>query len=66
MKRLADGESNAALLAVETGFANHSHFTARFRHIVGVTPSAAKHALAPERTNGNHRAAAASPCTAAR
>jgi AraC-like DNA-binding protein len=66
IRRLAEGETDLALLAVETGFANHSHFTARFRHLVGVTPSAARHALASERTNGNHRAAAASPCTAHR
>ena len=44
--RLAEGERNIAALAVETGFAHHSHFSARFRSVVGITPSQARNLLA--------------------
>jgi AraC-like DNA-binding protein len=40
LDRLAAGETNLSALAVETGFAHHSHFTARFRRTFGTTPSA--------------------------
>lgn len=35
---LADGEGNLAALAVETGFAHHSHFTSRFHRAFGLRP----------------------------
>ena len=44
--RLAAGERNIAALAMETGFAHHSHFSARFRSVVGTTPSEARNLLA--------------------
>jgi AraC family transcriptional regulator len=44
--RLAEGERNIAALALETGFAHHSHFSARFRSVVGTTPSQARNLLA--------------------
>jgi AraC family transcriptional regulator len=40
LDRLAAGDRDLATLADELGFANHSHFTARFRSTFGVTPSA--------------------------
>jgi AraC-like DNA-binding protein len=45
LDRLAQGETDLAQLAVELGFANHSHFSARFRSIFGITPSAARNTL---------------------
>jgi AraC-like DNA-binding protein len=42
LHRLAAGETALARLAVELGFAHHSHFTARFRATFGVTPSEAR------------------------
>jgi len=43
--RLAEGEQNLAMLAVDTGFAHHSHFSARFRHVYGMTPREAREML---------------------
>ncbi|HYY09202.1 MAG TPA: helix-turn-helix transcriptional regulator [Actinomycetota bacterium] len=40
LDRLAAGDRDLAALADELGFANHSHFTARFRSTFGITPSA--------------------------
>jgi len=42
LHRLASGETALARLAVDLGFAHHSHFTARFRATFGVTPSEAR------------------------
>jgi AraC family transcriptional regulator len=42
LERLTAGETALARLAVELGFAHHSHFTARFRATFGVTPSEAR------------------------
>jgi AraC family transcriptional regulator len=45
IERLADGEDDLAALAIDTGFAHHSHFTARFRSAFGMTPKRARHML---------------------
>jgi AraC family transcriptional regulator len=45
VERLADGERNIAALAVGVGFAHHSHFTARFHSVFGVTPAQAREML---------------------
>jgi AraC-like DNA-binding protein len=42
VERLADGERDIAMLALESGFAHHSHFTARFRATFGITPTHAR------------------------
>jgi AraC family transcriptional regulator len=42
LQRVTAGETALARLAVELGFAHHSHFTARFRAAFGVTPSEAR------------------------
>jgi AraC-like DNA-binding protein len=42
LQRVMAGETALARLAVELGFAHHSHFTARFRAAFGVTPSEAR------------------------
>lgn len=39
VERIAGGERNLARLALDLGFAHHSHFTARFRAVFGTTPS---------------------------
>lgn len=43
LERLAQGETELAWLAVELGFAHHSHFSARFRSVFGTTPTAVRH-----------------------
>ena len=40
LERLLDGSTNLLGLALDLGFANHSHFTAAFRRAFGMTPSA--------------------------
>ena len=40
LRRLRDGESDLAALALELGFSSHSHFDDRFRNAFGVAPSA--------------------------
>jgi AraC-like DNA-binding protein len=45
VERLADGERDIASLAVDTGFAHHSHFSARFRSVFGITPTHARDML---------------------
>lgn len=42
---LAQGETELARLAVELGFAHHSHFSARFRSVFGMTPTAVRNTL---------------------
>jgi AraC-like DNA-binding protein len=42
LERLADGERALGRLAVELGFAHHSHFSARFRAAFGTTPDAVR------------------------
>ncbi|MGH2391879.1 MAG: helix-turn-helix domain-containing protein [Candidatus Limnocylindria bacterium] len=46
VERLADGERDIASLAVDTGFTHHSHFSARFRAVFGITPTQARDMLA--------------------
>ncbi len=38
-ERVAGGERDLARLAIDLGFAHHSHFSARFRALFGTTPS---------------------------
>jgi AraC family transcriptional regulator len=45
VERLADGDRDIASLATDIGFANHSHFTSRFRTMFGVTPRQARDML---------------------
>jgi AraC family transcriptional regulator len=45
LERLAKGEGDIAALAVETGFSHHSHFSARFHSVFGITPSEARKIL---------------------
>lgn len=45
LERLAQGETNLALLAVELGFTHHSHFSARFRSVFGENPSVVRERL---------------------
>jgi AraC family transcriptional regulator len=46
---IAAGETEFARLAVELGFAHHSHFSARFRSVFGTTPTQARRELASGR-----------------
>jgi len=47
--RLANGERDLAVTAVESGFAHHSHFSRRFRAAFGVTPRQARGMLTRHR-----------------
>jgi AraC-like DNA-binding protein len=44
-ERLAEGADDLAALATDLGFANHSHFSARFRSVFGMPPGAVRRAL---------------------
>lgn len=50
LERMAEGETALGRLAVELGFAHHSHFSARFRAVFGMTPSAARDRLTAPRS----------------
>jgi len=45
LERLAQGEEDLARLALELGFAHHSHFSARFRQVFGRSPRLVRAAL---------------------
>jgi AraC family transcriptional regulator len=45
LQRLAEGEPDLARLAADLGFASHSHFSARFRSVFGVTPGSVRDSL---------------------
>ena len=45
LDHLAQGETDLGRLAVELGFAHHSHFSARFKSIFGATPTAMRNML---------------------
>jgi AraC family transcriptional regulator len=49
LDRLAQGEADLARLAVQLGFAHHSHFSARFRSVFGTTPTAVRNTLTQRR-----------------
>jgi len=49
LERLARGERDIGALAVETGFSHHSHFSARFRSVFGITPTVAREILTRRR-----------------
>ncbi|AHG93671.1 Helix-turn-helix, AraC domain-containing protein (plasmid) [Gemmatirosa kalamazoonensis] len=49
LERLADGEPQLSAVALDLGFATHSHFSAAFRRWCGVTPAAARAMLATGR-----------------
>jgi AraC family transcriptional regulator len=42
LERLEDGSADLSRLAMDLGYSSHSHFTASFRHVFGVTPSIAR------------------------
>lgn len=44
-QRLAEGDDDLARLANDLGFASHSHFSARFRSVFGVSPGTVRQAL---------------------
>jgi AraC family transcriptional regulator len=45
LNRLADGEQDLSALALDLGFAHHSHFGSRFKRVYGQTPSGARQML---------------------
>ena len=55
LDRLADDESDLSALAFELGFASHSHFTARFRMVFGITPAAARETMTAGRLRALRR-----------
>jgi AraC family transcriptional regulator len=63
LDRLARGETELARLAVELGFANHSHFSARFRSVFGATPTAVRNTLTHRRFQQMSKILTAKPRT---
>jgi len=43
-----DGGDNLTAIALDAGFASHSHFTARFRSFFGITPTALRRAASAD------------------
>jgi AraC family transcriptional regulator len=39
LDRVVGGDGELTAIALDAGFASHSHFTARFRALFGVTPA---------------------------
>jgi AraC-like DNA-binding protein len=60
VERLAEGEEDLGRLALATGFAHHSHFSARFRTVFGITPTEAREMLDKRRLKALSTVAAAS------
>lgn len=60
---LAQGENDLARLAVELGFAHHSHFSARFRSVFGTTPTEARKTLTNRRLQQMSKIVTVKPCT---
>jgi AraC family transcriptional regulator len=63
LDRLAQGEANLARLAVELRFANHSHFSARFKSVFGTTPAALRSTLTRKRFQKMSKILTAKPLT---
>lgn len=63
LDRLAQGETDLAKLAVELGFAHHSHFSARFRSVFGETPTAVRNTLTYRRFQQMSKILTAKPRT---
>ena len=61
LERIADGEQNLTSLALELGFAHHSHFSARFRAAFGVTPTHARETVTRPRLDEMRRIVTADP-----
>jgi AraC-like DNA-binding protein len=60
---LAQGETELSRLAVELGFAHHSHFSARFRSVFGTTPTAVRNTLTYRRYRQMSKIVTAKPRT---
>ena len=63
LDRLAQGEADLAQLAVQLGFAHHSHFSARFRSVFGTTPTAVRNTLTQRRLQKMSKILTAKPRT---
>jgi len=61
LQRLADGEEALIQLALDLGYASHSHFSAAFRHCYGLPPSRARELLAGSRVRGGVSASDSAP-----
>ncbi len=61
LDRMAQGETRLAVLAADLGFAHHSHFTASFRSVFGVTPRAAQATLTCARLSQLRKILTATP-----
>ena len=63
LEHLAQGETDLGRLAVELGFAHHSHFSARFRSVFGITPTAVRNNLTHRRHKRMSKILTAKPRT---
>jgi AraC-like DNA-binding protein len=65
LESVLEGDADLARLAVDAGFAHHSHFTARFRQVFGATPSDVRAGRRALRVRDPMRIATAGRATAA-
>jgi AraC family transcriptional regulator len=63
VERLAEGERDIAALAIDVGFAHHSHFSARFRRAFGITPTQAREMLTKRKLDELRAVTAGAPST---
>lgn len=63
VERLAEGERDIAALAIDIGFAHHSHFSARFRKAFGITPTQARDMLTKRKLDEFRAVVAGVPST---
>ena len=63
VERLAEGERDIAALAIDIGFAHHSHFSARFRMAFGITPTLARDMLTKRKLDEFRAVVAGVPST---
>ena len=60
---IAQGETDLARLAVELGFTHHSHFSARFKSVFGITPTAVRNTLTHRHIQKMSKILTATSCT---
>jgi AraC-like DNA-binding protein len=60
---LVQGETDLSRLALELGFAHHSHFSARFKSVFGETPTAVRNTLTHQRLEQMSKIVTAKPRT---
>jgi len=65
LNAVLDSDLDLTSIALDTGFASHSHFTARFRAFFGLTPEALRRAAGSGQASELRKIVTAQPAAAA-